>query len=78
MFQQMLDAIEASKVPLSAFWVFDHPEQYREWNATFENERSYMLKLVAASNQRIQRTHSPDKSTQQAPAGDVLKAAPEE
>ena len=51
-FIEMLDAFETSQVPLAAFWVFDLPGQ-AEWNVTAENERSYMLELVGAANQRI-------------------------
>ena len=51
-FIDMLDAFETSKVPLAAFWVFDFSSQ-AEWNVTAENERSYMLELVGAANQRI-------------------------
>ena len=78
LFIEILKAIETSKVPLSAFWVFDHAGQNKDWNTTFDNERSYMLNLVAASNQRMQQSRHVDKSTQQSPAGDVLKAAHEE
>jgi hypothetical protein len=53
LFLEILRAIEASKVPLSAFWVFDYPGQNKDWNVTFDNERSYMLRLVAAANRRM-------------------------
>ncbi|MBG7606435.1 MAG: hypothetical protein IZT59_00150, partial [Verrucomicrobia bacterium] len=55
LFAEILGAIEANNVPLSAFWVFDHPNQNMDWNVTFENERSDMLKLVAEVNQRMKR-----------------------
>ncbi|TWU30579.1 cellulase family glycosylhydrolase [Novipirellula artificiosorum] len=51
-FQQLLRAVEASEVPLSAFWVFDHSQQDKDWNVTFENERSYMLRIVTDVNLR--------------------------
>ena len=53
-FLELLNSVEASKVPLSAFWVFDFPGQNKDWNVTFENDRSYMVKLVAEANQRMQ------------------------
>ena len=52
-FQELVKAIEAGKVPLSAFWVFDHAGQDKDWNVTFDNKRRYMLKLVAEANQRM-------------------------
>ena len=52
-FLEIVNAIEASKVPLSAFWVFDHARQDKNWNVTFDNNRHYMLKVVAETNQRM-------------------------
>jgi len=52
-FLELLKAIEANKVPLSAVWVFDHTGQNKDWNITFDNKRSYMLKLIAEANQRM-------------------------
>lgn len=52
-FLEIMDAIEANKVPLSAVWVFDHAGQNKDWNITFDNKRSYMLKLIAQANQRM-------------------------
>jgi len=52
-FLELVNAIEANKVPLSAVWVFDHAGQNRDWNITFDNKRSYMLELVAEANQRM-------------------------
>jgi hypothetical protein len=52
-FIEIMTAIEANKVPLSAVWVFDHPGQKKDWNITFDNKRSYMLKLIAQANQRM-------------------------
>jgi Cellulase (glycosyl hydrolase family 5) len=53
LFLEILSAIETSKVPLSALWVFDFSLQNKDWNVTFENERSYMLKHIAEAHQRI-------------------------
>lgn len=50
LFEEMLDALVSEQVPLSAVWVFDYSRQDEEWNATFENDRSYMLELVGEAN----------------------------
>lgn len=52
-FIELVKAIEANSVPLSAFWVFDHAGQNGTWNVTSGNERSYMLKSVGDANQRM-------------------------
>ncbi len=39
-FQEILQAIEKDEVPLSAFWVFDQPDQEQDWNVTFDNDRA--------------------------------------
>ena len=52
-FLELVNAIEANKVPLSAVWVFDHAGQNKDWNVTFDNERRYMLELIAKANQRM-------------------------
>jgi len=54
-FAEHLKVIEANKVPLSAFWVFDHAGQNNTWNVTFDNKRRYMLKLVGDANRRMSR-----------------------
>jgi hypothetical protein len=72
LFREILDTIETNNVPLSAFWVFDHAGQNKDWNVTFDNERSYMLKLVATSNQRMQKSQEEDQSAQQSPPNDSL------
>ena len=53
--RELISAIESSKVPLSALWVFDHSGQDKDWNITFENKRAYMLKSVSEANRRMQR-----------------------
>ncbi|MBT3200032.1 MAG: cellulase family glycosylhydrolase [Phycisphaerales bacterium] len=58
-FQEILAAIKTNNVPLSAVWVFDLPGQSKDWNITFDNRRSYMLKLIAQTNRQIK--HSPLK-----------------
>ncbi|MEA1952525.1 MAG: cellulase family glycosylhydrolase [Planctomycetota bacterium] len=54
-FEKLVAAIETNKVPLSAFWVFDYPPQQSTCNITFENNRSYMLEIVAEANRRMNR-----------------------
>jgi len=67
LFAEMLGAIEANNVPLSAFWVFDHPGQNMDWNVTFENERSDMLKLVAEVNHRMRADLRDNEEAEGAP-----------
>ncbi|MEK6230705.1 MAG: cellulase family glycosylhydrolase [Luteolibacter sp.] len=67
LFTEMLGAIEANNVPLSAFWVFDHPGQNMDWNVTFENERSDMLKLVAEVNHRMRADLRDNEEAEGAP-----------
>ena len=55
-FEEILTAIETCKVPLSAFWVFDLPNQNKDWNVTFRNERAYMIDLVAQANARLKKS----------------------
>ncbi len=52
-FLELVNAIEANRVPLSAVWVFDHAGQNKDWNVTFDNKRSYMLKVIAEANKRM-------------------------
>ena len=55
-FEQLIQVIESHRVPLSAFWVFDHAGQDRDWNVTFDNPRRALLTLVSAANQRLRRS----------------------
>jgi hypothetical protein len=57
-FAELLAAIENHQVPLSAFWVYDFVGQDKDWNVTFDNPRSPLIKLVIQANQRIQKTLS--------------------
>lgn len=50
---EYLEAIKQGYVPLSAFWVFDHASQEAHMNISFENERSFVLDLVAAANREL-------------------------
>jgi len=52
-FQEFLDAVIQHRVALSAFWVFDYPQQEKDWNIDFHNDRAYMLPLVAQANARL-------------------------
>jgi hypothetical protein len=51
--QEYLHAMEANRVPLSAFWVFDDPNEPK-MNVDFDNERSFVLDMVAKANQVLQ------------------------
>jgi hypothetical protein len=51
-FEKLLADIGAAGVDLAAVWVFDLKSQDKDWNATFENNRAYRLKLVAEANRR--------------------------
>jgi hypothetical protein len=55
LFTELISAIVANRVPLSAFWVFDLSKQ-KDWNVTFENDRAYMLQMVAEANVRLRAT----------------------
>jgi hypothetical protein len=48
-----IDAIIKYKIPLSAVWVFDFPQQNADWNITPCNDRVYMLNLVREANKKI-------------------------
>ncbi len=51
-FAALLNDLEQADVPLAALWVFDMGRRQNAWNVTFDNERAYMLELIAASNRR--------------------------
>jgi hypothetical protein len=50
LFRELIRAIESSRIPLAALWVFDHPGQNADWNISFGNERSYMLEWLGKEN----------------------------
>jgi hypothetical protein len=52
--QEYLGGIVSNRVPLSAFWVFDDPNEPR-MNVDFDNERSFVLDMVVKANQELQR-----------------------
>ena len=56
---QYFKDIEDHEVPLAAIWDFDgvsdDPEWLKDWSITADNERGYMLDLIAEANQRIQK-----------------------
>jgi hypothetical protein len=52
-FAALLAAIEQSDAPLSAFWVFDFPEQNGDWNIGPDNDGGVLLKMVSAANRRL-------------------------
>jgi hypothetical protein len=53
-FGEFLSAFERCRVPLAAFWVFDCPAMETDWNVSFQNDRSFMIELVARANARMQ------------------------
>ena len=52
-FKEILTAIEKSRVPLAALWVYDFGGQKDTWNVTDENSRAYQLDAIEEANQRI-------------------------
>lgn len=52
-FAALLAAIEHSDAALSAFWVFDFPEQNGEWNISPDNDSAALLNMVSAANGRM-------------------------
>jgi hypothetical protein len=54
--QEYLQAIVQNRVPLSAFWTFDNASQEKTMNVTFQNERAFVIDLVAKANQRLQES----------------------
>ena len=53
-FAALLRAVEGSRVPLAALWVFDYGGQ-DEWNVTADNARAWQLDAVAEANRRLRR-----------------------
>jgi hypothetical protein len=53
--EQFLRAIVSNRVPLSAFWVFDNRAQQSTMSVGFDNDRSFVLQLVAQANQRLRQ-----------------------
>ena len=52
-FDRILTAIEKTKVPIAALWVYDFDHQSNTWNVTTKNERAYQLKAISETNRRI-------------------------
>jgi hypothetical protein len=52
-FSNELAAIESSGVPLASVWVYDRKLKPDRSNLTFDNERSYMLQMIAALNRKL-------------------------
>lgn len=50
---ETLAAIKQARVPLSAFWVFDHPSQEAHMNVSFQNERAFLIGMVAQANREL-------------------------
>ncbi len=53
LFTEMIDAIVASRIQLSAAWVYDFSPQDGEWNITPDNNREYMLAEIKKANARL-------------------------
>jgi hypothetical protein len=51
-FEEFLSAFK-NNVPLAAFWVFDLPQQNKDWNVTFDNDRAWMIERVARFNRDV-------------------------
>ncbi|MGH3491134.1 MAG: cellulase family glycosylhydrolase [Actinopolymorphaceae bacterium] len=52
-FDELLDAIVTTGVPLAALWVYDFAGQDGTWNVTPDNGRQYQLEAIAEANQRL-------------------------
>ncbi len=59
-YRAILEAIERRRVPLSAFWVFDLAQQDGEWNATFDNDRAWVIREATAAHRRLQKRAGTD------------------
>jgi len=53
--QEFIQAIEAARVPLSAFWVFDLPQQEATLNVSFDNQRAFAVDMIARANRDLQK-----------------------
>lgn len=52
--EEFLRAIQDNRVPLSAFWAFDNKAQASTMSVDFQNQRSFVLDLVAKANRALQ------------------------
>jgi hypothetical protein len=52
-FRTMVIAIEETRIPLSALWVYDYLPQDDSYNVTWKNARSWQLQAIAEANARI-------------------------
>jgi hypothetical protein len=75
-FGEFLVAIEKHRVPLAAFWVFDFGSQDKDWNVSFENDRSWMLDQVSELNRRLTGSRRRRRSVaRRARSGEVVVSA---
>lgn len=51
-YEALLKEMTETNIDMAAFWVYDLPSQNKDWNVTFENERSYMIKLTIEANSK--------------------------
>ena len=54
-FEQLLADLQAAKVDLAAFWVFDLDGQKNTWSVTPTNDRAFMLRMAAEANRSWNR-----------------------
>jgi len=52
-FEAQLAEFESANIDLAAFWVYDRKGGGGGWSATLDNERSYMITLIAEANRRL-------------------------
>jgi hypothetical protein len=55
LFSEMVEAIVANRVQLSAVWVYDFSPQDNQWNITPQNNRNYMLAEIKKANVRLRQ-----------------------
>ncbi len=63
-FAALLAAIERSDAALSAFWVFDLPDQNGEWNIGPDKEGAELLKMMSAANLKLRRAAAEGRKEQ--------------
>ncbi len=52
-FATILAALETSRVPLSALWVFDYASRAKDWDVTATNGRRWQLDAIQQANERM-------------------------
>lgn len=54
-FRERVNAIVDNKVPLSAVWVYDLPQQDASCSITFDNHRAYMIDEIVKANAELRK-----------------------